>query len=51
VNKRLQHRPMSASRETVERFNADTAGIVRNLIKEYPYLSTNPELQKALDRQ
>ena len=50
INKRLQHRPMSASRETVERFNADTVGIVRNLIKEYPYLSTNPELQKALDR-
>ena len=51
IHKRLQHRPMSANHETVERFNADTAGIVRNLIKEYPYLSTNPELQKALDRQ
>ena len=50
INKRLQHRPMSASRETIERFYADTVGIVRNLIKEYPYLSTNPELQKALDR-
>ena len=45
INKRLQHRPMSASREAVERFNTDTAGIVRNLIKEYPYLADNPELQ------
>ena len=45
VHKRLQHRPMSANRETVERFNNDTASVVRNLIKEYPYLSQNPELK------
>ena len=51
IHKRLQHRPMSASRETVERFHADTASVVRNLIKEYPYLSDHPELQNALDRQ
>ena len=51
VHKRLQHRPMSANREAVDRFNADTASVVRNLIKEYPYLSNNPELQQALDRQ
>ena len=38
VNKRLQHRPMSASAEQVERFNADTRHVLRNLIKEYPYL-------------
>ncbi len=38
VNKRLQHRPMSASPEQVERFNADTRHVLRNLIKEYPYL-------------
>ncbi|MBO4870820.1 MAG: GSCFA domain-containing protein [Muribaculaceae bacterium] len=38
VNKRLQHRPMSASREAVERFNADTQAVLRNLKKEYPYL-------------
>lgn len=50
IHKRLQHRPMSANRETVERFNADTASVVRNLIKEYPYLSHNPELQTVLDR-
>ena len=50
VFKRLQHRPMSANRETVERFNNDTASVVRNLIKEYPYLAENPELQKALDK-
>ena len=48
IHKRLQHRPMSANRETVDRFNADTASVVRNLIKEYPYLADNPELQKVL---
>ena len=36
--------------ETVARFNADTASVVRNLIKEYPYLEQNPELQKVLER-
>jgi hypothetical protein len=51
IHKRLQHRPMSANRETVDRFNADTASVVRNLIKEYPYLAANPELNKVLDRQ
>ena len=44
IHKRLQHRPMSANRETVDRFNADTASVVRNLIKEYPYLADHPEL-------
>ena len=51
IHKRLQHRPMSSNRETVDRFNADTASVVRNLIKEYPYLAQNPEFQKVLDRQ
>ena len=51
IHKRLQHRPMSANRETIERFHADTASVVRNLIKEYPYLADHPELQNALDRQ
>jgi len=45
IHKRLQHRPMSANRETVERFNNDTASVVRNLIKEYPYLADHPELR------
>ena len=49
IHKRLQHRPMSANRETVDRFNADTASVVRNLIKEYPYLALNPQLQKVLE--
>ena len=44
IHKRLQHRPMSTNRETIERFNADTASVVRNLIKEYPYLADHPEL-------
>ncbi len=48
VHKRLQHRPMSANRETIERFNADTASVVRNLVKEYPYLAQHPQLQKVL---
>ena len=51
IHKRLQHRPMSSNRETVDRFHADTASVVRNLIKEYPYLADNPELIKVLDRQ
>ena len=51
IHKRMQHRPMSANRETVDRFNADTVSVVRNLIKEYPYLANHPELQKVLDRQ
>ncbi len=50
VHKRIQHRPMSTNRETVQRFNNDTASVVRNLIKEYPYLSENHELQKVLDK-
>jgi len=48
VNKRLQHRPMSASREVTDRFNADTRTVVRNLVKEYPYLTDNPQLQHIM---
>ena len=48
IHKRLQHRPMSTNRDVVERFNHDTASVVRNLIKEYPYLAEHPELQKTL---
>ena len=47
VGKRLQHRPMSASREVVERFNADTQAVLRNLLKEYPYLE--PVVASKLD--
>ncbi|MBP3737846.1 MAG: GSCFA domain-containing protein [Muribaculaceae bacterium] len=47
VGKRLQHRPMSASREVVERFNADTQAVLRNLLKEYPYLE--PVIASKLD--
>ncbi|MBR1727194.1 MAG: GSCFA domain-containing protein [Muribaculaceae bacterium] len=38
VSKRLAHRPMSSNREVVDRFNTDTRMVVRNLVKEYPYL-------------
>ena len=48
IHKRLMHRPMSANAETVQRFNNDTVSVVRNLIKEYPYLAEHPELQKTL---
>ncbi len=51
IHKRLQHRPMSTNRETVDRFNADTASVVRNLIKEYPYLNNHPELKHFIDAQ
>ncbi len=51
VHKRLQHRPMSTNSETVDRFHADTVSVVRNLVKEYPYLSDNHELQKLLEKQ
>ncbi|MCF0180907.1 MAG: GSCFA domain-containing protein [Muribaculaceae bacterium] len=44
VTKRLQHRPMSNNVEVVERFNTDTATVVRNLVKEYPYLKDMDEL-------
>ena len=51
IHKRLQHRLMSANRETLDRFNADTASVVRNLMKEYPYLENHPELRQVIDRQ
>ncbi len=38
VMKRLMHRPMSHNAEVVERFNNDTRVVVKNLVKEYPYL-------------
>lgn len=49
VSKRLQHRPMSHNREVVERFNADTALVVRNLVKEYPYIKEIKEISDLLD--
>jgi len=49
VAKRLQHRPMSHNREVVERFNADTRTVVRNLVKEYPHLEHLKEISDLLD--
>lgn len=51
VMKRLKHRPMSNNREVVERFNADTQSVVRNLVKEYPYIETIEEIQNILSKQ
>lgn len=39
VTKRLKHRPMSNNPDVVARFNADTATVLQNLVKEYPYLA------------
>ena len=49
VMKRLTHRPMSSNRETVERFNADTRAVVRNLVKEYPYIAQCKAIQDYLE--
>ena len=49
VAKRLQHRPMSHSREAVESFQADTRAVVRNLVKEYPHLEHLKEIRDLLD--
>ena len=48
VRKRMNHRVMSGNRETVERFNADTRTVVRNLLKEYPYLAEVEEIKDYL---
>ena len=48
VARRLHHRPMSANREVVDRFNADTRSVVRNLVREYPYIGDNREVQNCL---
>lgn len=50
VTKRLRHRPMSANREVVDHFNADTLTVVRNLVKEYPYLEDVREIRNLLDK-
>ncbi|MBR1544191.1 MAG: GSCFA domain-containing protein [Muribaculaceae bacterium] len=49
VRKRLNHRPMSASREAVERFQSDTRTVVRNLLKEYPYLAEMAEIKEYIN--
>lgn len=49
VYKRLTHRPMSDNREVVERFRAETATVVRNLVKEYPYLMQIKEVKNIID--
>ncbi len=49
VRKRLNHRPMSGSREAVERFQSDTRTVVRNLLKEYPYLAEIPEIEEYIN--
>ncbi|MDO4510940.1 MAG: GSCFA domain-containing protein [Bacteroidales bacterium] len=48
VMKRLTHRPMSANREIIERFNADTRAVVANLVKEYPYITSIKEINDLI---
>lgn len=50
VARRLGHRPMSNSREAVERFRTDTVTVVRNLVAEYPYVAEVPQIKDILDR-
>lgn len=48
VMKRLTHRPMTANREIVERFYADTKAVVTNLVKEYPYIANIKEINDLI---
>lgn len=48
VSKRLHHRPMSRSREAVERFEADTRQVVRNLIVRYPHVAKIKEISNII---
>lgn len=49
VMKRINHRPMSNNSEVVDRFNNDTATVVKNLVKEYPYLENLSEIKNFID--
>ena len=49
VWKRLMHRPNTESREMAERFNSDTLAVVKNLAKEYPYITSIREVRNLLD--
>ncbi|MBR5102175.1 MAG: GSCFA domain-containing protein [Muribaculaceae bacterium] len=48
VSKRLNHRPMSNNHSNIERFNADTVTVVKNLVSEYPYLNDIDEIKQRL---
>ncbi len=49
VMKRIMHRPMSHNSEVVDRFNNDTRTVVKNLVKEYPYLEALQEVKNILE--
>lgn len=49
VMKRIMHRPMSHNTEVVERFHNDTCTVVKNLVKEYPYLENIQEIKNYID--
>lgn len=49
VFKRMMHRPMSDSREAIERFRIDTITVVKNLTKEYPYLTNIADIKKIIE--
>ena len=48
LRKRLSHHPMTDNPETVARFNADTRSVVRNMVKEYPYIAELKEIKNLL---
>lgn len=48
LRKRLLHHPMTDNPETVARFNADTRSVVRNMVKEYPYIAGLKEIKDLL---
>lgn len=48
LRKRLLHHPMTDNPETVARFNADTHSVVRNMVKEYPYIAGLKEIKDLL---
>ena len=51
VMKRLAHKPLTANREIIERFYADTKTVVENLVKEYPYISSIKEINDLISEQ
>ena len=48
LRKRLSHHPMTDKPETVARFNPDTRSVVRNMVKEYPYIAELKEIKNLL---
>ena len=48
LRERRSHQRMTDNPETVARFNADTRSVVRNMVKEYPYIAELKEIKNLL---